>query len=180
MSAPKRRAFAADPLRRRCHGRRAWNVPPSSSRRVHCVATPYACTYLGSADAIFEGTVERTELRRGPGLLAPGFDTSELHVKLRDVRAHRGQSQDVVVTGLGGGNCGYPFREGVRYLIVAGRRASDGLLTVGLYGLTQPLGDAAGLAEYLRTLRACNKTPTYTRLMVLMGHGRVITAHSTR
>ena len=47
-----------------------------------------------------------------------------------------------VITGRGGGDCGYPFERGERYLVY-GQRADDGTWRTGICTRTQPAADAA-------------------------------------
>jgi hypothetical protein len=69
------------------------------------------------------------------------------------VRAWRGAAQDSIVTELSEESCGYTFRPGMRYLIVASRR-TDGRLVVSSCGSTQLLSEAAAALAHLRLLAA--------------------------
>lgn len=104
---------------------------------------------IGTADAVFEAAVESIERR--PGAPA-GSRLQERHVRLHDVRVWRGDETDVVMTGMGGGDCGYHFRVGTRYLIEAYRRPSDGRLETGICSHTRPIDEAAGFLAYLESL----------------------------
>jgi hypothetical protein len=64
----------------------------------------------------------------------------------------RGEAPATVITARSGASCGYEFRAGTRYLIVADR-LPDGRLSVNSCGLTRPLSDADGLLEYIQTLK---------------------------
>jgi hypothetical protein len=57
----------------------------------------------------------------------------------------------VVYTGLGGGDCGYPFAVGVRYLVYASIR--NGRLGTGICSFTGPEVTASGVIKELRSLR---------------------------
>lgn len=48
----------------------------------------------------------------------------------------------VVLTGMGGGDCGFPFRRGKSYLVYA-YRTGDGSLDVRICGRTRDLTHAA-------------------------------------
>jgi protocatechuate 3,4-dioxygenase beta subunit len=117
-----------------------------------CVQDPHNCGNARAAAAIFEGTVVTIDEEPGPA--ADRSARRELHVRLRDVRALRGASQDMVVTSLDEDDCSYRFVKGARYVIVADARESDHLLTVGLCGLTRPLDQAAGFVDYVKSLAA--------------------------
>jgi hypothetical protein len=57
-----------------------------------------------------------------------------------------------VTTGGGGGDCGYEFEVGTRYLIEAYRSAEDGQLTTGICSKTRPLAQASGVRDYIESL----------------------------
>ena len=127
-----------------------------------CVRSPDNCTEIGTADAVFEATVEATELAprsaaTSPEALAAGAASQSLFsndlrvITFRDVKAWRGQPQTTVVTASDGASCGYEFRAGTRYLVVA-QRLPDGRLSVSRCGLTRPLSQATQLVEYIQTL----------------------------
>ena len=129
-----------------------------------CVTSPNLCTQATAADVVFETTVESTELApripppdqaaRTTGPLSASqvlFLGNVRAVSLRDVKPWRGQPQTTVLTAASGDACGYDFRPGTRYLIVASR-LDDGRLAVSRCGLTRPITEAAGLLEYIQTV----------------------------
>jgi len=65
-----------------------------------------------------------------------------------------------LVTGSGGGDCGYHFEAGKRYLVYA-YEGSDGVLTTGTCSRTSNLehaaDDVAALGEPARVIEACEK-----------------------
>jgi len=116
-----------------------------------CVQTPFDCKQLAAADAVFEATVESLDVRQGPSPSPSlGATYPERLVRLKDVRKWWGEAQDSIVTALSEESCGYTFRTGVRYLVVAGRRA-DGRLVVSWCGLTKPLAEAASALACVRS-----------------------------
>jgi len=111
-----------------------------------------------SDSTIFEGRVERIDVENWPPKPVPGEPVampSGLTVTFSDVRLFRGKParKFVVVTGFGGGDCGYPFRRGESYLVFADAEPS-GELSVGICGQT------ATLAESAVELRALRGEPT--------------------
>jgi len=122
--------------------------PPAVSACT-CVMSPGNCAGIAAADAVFEATVESSELRATP--TPPSELLAVRVITLRDLKTWRGGPQTTVVTAALGESCGYEFRIGTRYLIVA-HRTPDGRLSVSRCGLTQPLSEASGLLEYLQTL----------------------------
>ena len=140
---------------------------PTTADACSCIASPDRCKGVVTADAVFEATVESTELgvrsassvaSLPPGavpLLADDFRV----VTLRDVRSLRGEAPATVITARSGESCGYEFRAGTRYLIVA-HRLPDGRLSVSSCGLTRPLSEASGLLEYPSDARGASNTNT--------------------
>ena len=60
-----------------------------------------------------------------------------------------GQKEIEIVTGMGGGDCGYAFQSGVDYIIYAYKN-SEGRLETGICSRTRPLTQAAEDLTYLR------------------------------
>jgi hypothetical protein len=73
-------------------------------------------------------------------------------VRLQEVRTLTGESTDVVATGFGGGDCGYDFRVGTRYLIVTHKRPADGRATTSICSPTQPAAWSSSLKSYFENL----------------------------
>jgi hypothetical protein len=63
----------------------------------------------------------------------------------------------IIETGLGGGDCGYPFQRGVEYVIYAFKRP-DGRLGTGICSPTKPVRDAAEDLKYFRDLAGADPT----------------------
>lgn len=62
-------------------------------------------------------------------------------------------SEVTVYTGMGGGDCGYPFVSGVNYLVYAGQQNGDGRLHAGICSATVPAVGAGGVLPELRAWR---------------------------
>jgi hypothetical protein len=63
-----------------------------------------------------------------------------------------GQSNQIEVrTGMGGGDCGYPFVVGQKYVVYAGK-TKDGILATGICSRTAPEDHAQADLAYLRGL----------------------------
>jgi len=62
-----------------------------------------------------------------------------------------GQKEIEIVTGMGGGDCGYAFQSGVDYIIYAYKN-SEGRLETGICSRTRPLTQAPEDLAYLRAL----------------------------
>ena len=62
-----------------------------------------------------------------------------------------GQQEIEIVTGMGGGDCGYSFKTGVDYIVYAYKN-SEGRLETGICSRTRPLTQAAEDLAYLRAV----------------------------
>ena len=62
-----------------------------------------------------------------------------------------GQKEIEILTGRGGGDCGYSFQSGVDYIIYAYKN-SEGRLETGICSRTRPLTQAAEDLAYLRAV----------------------------
>ncbi len=124
----------------------AWLAPEATA----CTCVSGGCGDVTKADAVMVATAERIEA------IVPNNGTGwrERAVHLADIRRLRGEAERTIVTGQGGGNCGYDFQLGTRYLIVANRRITDGRLVASICSLTRPLADAGPLITYIESLNA--------------------------
>jgi hypothetical protein len=114
--------------------------------------------YADRSDTIFEGTVERVELKGSLIEAKVGSLTSAdmdedypfLQVTFDVLRSYRGveQKNAVVTTGLGGGDCGFDFEVGKQYLIYANEDA--GHLSTGICSGTALLEESRSNLAYLR------------------------------
>jgi hypothetical protein len=134
------------------------------------------CGALAASDAVFEATVDRiddgtsrTRAASGAEIIYLGGDRT---IVLKDVRAYRGTAPATIVTGSGGGDCGYPFVAGKRYLIQAYRQP-DGRFSTGICGFTRPVEGNAALIDYLKSF---DGPATQTRLI---GSIRTVSAWKT-
>jgi hypothetical protein len=105
---------------------------------------------------IFEGFVEKQELKTGPigaPTTAMSMTTAGAHraVYFQVVRAYRGLASEktIVVTGMGFGDCGFDFETGKQYLVYADRIDADNLFT-SICTSTSPLEQAGPALRFLR------------------------------
>jgi len=113
-----------------------------------CPQPGLPCQVAWRADAVFAGVVVSIEAVDNDSLGAP------YQSKLVKVSVQRGFTNEVsgtvdVITGMGGGDCGYDFKEGERYLIYAFRSVSSGRLTASICSRTRLLSEAAEDLKYL-------------------------------
>ena len=123
-----------------------------------CTCGRSTCGDLAKADAVFEATVESIELSTAPPPAGTTVPAGAVYVggdrrivKLKDIKAYRGQPQATIVTGMGAGDCGYSFKAGTRYLIDA-YRLKDGRLSTGICGGTRAIEGNEGVLDYLKSL----------------------------
>ena len=110
----------------------------------------------GATQVIFEGSVEKQELQPGsPGapahaLSMTGFG-SHRAVTFNVLRAYRGLvvPSVTVLTGLGGGDCGFDFETGKKYLVYASKVNTEILFTSICSG-TSSLEEAGPALRFLR------------------------------
>src|SRR5258708_5007882 len=139
---------------------------------LSCVTSAFACScyspralvhtargvaeaYIQTAPVIFEGKVEKVELRGWPLKPEPGKTVSRtptgMLVTFSGVRVYRGGSREqfTIQTGLGGGDCGYRFESGDSYLVYAYTDAAGNLGT-GICSGTERLEQAGAALRVLR------------------------------
>jgi hypothetical protein len=116
-----------------------------------CVGPVPPCHEYGRASAVFVGTVTGLKTnKRGKG----SYDLTPRVFRFSVERAFSGvEGAEVeVATGRGGGDCGYNFRRGEKYLVYAYRGAEGGRLTTGICSRTRPYLAAAEDLEFLSGL----------------------------
>jgi hypothetical protein len=109
---------------------------------------------LSRSDVVFEGSVDHIDVKGWPLKVVPGTTLStaiRIAVTFSDVRIYRGTTRPpfVVETGIGTGDCGYPFEKGRSYLVAASPNES-GQLSTGICSATQPLESAGTTLRMLR------------------------------
>jgi len=120
-----------------------------------CVPAGPPCQAYWKASAVLVGLVTNispTLVEIGEGKTKRTYP--QLLVRMVVEQAYRGvEGTEVeVVTGQGGGDCGYRFRLGERYLVYAYRNEKDGRLGAGICSRTRPLAEASEDLEYIHGL----------------------------
>lgn len=118
-----------------------------------CGGTPGPpCQAAWTADVVFAGTVRSVERIDHETLGAPyGSMLVKFEVDRGFLKAVPGPLE--IVTGMGGGDCGYRFTTGGRYLVYASKTPSSRLYT-GICSRTRPLDKAAEDVRYLASIPA--------------------------
>ncbi|MBV9396474.1 MAG: carboxypeptidase regulatory-like domain-containing protein [Bryobacterales bacterium] len=133
-----------------------------------CVGKGTPCSAAGISDAVFTGIVldildppppqpvptagPQTGRRTASQPPLP-FPQRTIRIRVGEVLSGigMGQQEVEVLTGKGGGDCGFPFQPGVDYIVYANKNA-DGKLTTGICTRTRTLADAAEDLAYLHSM----------------------------
>ncbi|HKP87057.1 MAG TPA: carboxypeptidase-like regulatory domain-containing protein [Blastocatellia bacterium] len=126
----------------------------NDARACSCEMPGLPCQAYWTTSAVFVGLV--TNISQPPADAdvngARPFRQRLIHFSLE--QAFRGvEGKEVeAATGMGGGDCGYDFKMGERYLVYAYRNPDDNRLSVGICSRTRPLAEAGEDLEYIRGL----------------------------
>ncbi|MGV2940533.1 LPXTG cell wall anchor domain-containing protein [Mesobacillus sp. LC4] len=126
---------------------------PAVSNACSCAELPTVAEELERSDAVFSGKVIEIKEEK-----VKGYMTKKVLFQVTNTWKGMDESQAIITTGLGGGDCGFRFIEGQEYLVYA--KESD------MYG-----------AKSLTTIM-CDRTDTLRVLqddLELLGAGKVPT-----
>ena len=115
-----------------------------------CMTSGPPCQATWTSDVVFTGTVVSMTLIDHESL-GPPYQSKlvTINVDRGFVRATAGMIE--VVTGMGGGDCGYDFKIGQKYLVYASKTASS-RLSASICSRTRPIADAQEDLRYLTTM----------------------------
>lgn len=113
-----------------------------------CIGPIVACETAWTTDGIFVGKVLTVGRIEGSGDLR--WMRRLVRFEVREAFKGVQPGEIEVVTGAGGGDCGYDFREGRTYLVYAHRNQATGQLGAGICSRTAPVEEAGEDLEYLR------------------------------
>jgi hypothetical protein len=130
---------------------------PRNASACSCLGPNPACRAFWTSSAVFVGDVMSIEDLPATSPPEPFLSTRRVHLRVRETFSGRPTSEVDVLTGRGGGDCGYPFAVGEAYVVFANARA-DGGLSTGICDLTKPLTEAATDLAYLRALPTMTET----------------------
>lgn len=113
-----------------------------------CIGGLPICQTFWETDVVFAGEV--IDISRAETPAPPPIMGNRL-VRFRVERTWRGNAFGTIEvrTGNGGGDCGYSFQRGSKYLVYA--RRFQGVLTTSICSRTKPLADAAEDLAYFET-----------------------------
>jgi 5-hydroxyisourate hydrolase-like protein (transthyretin family) len=109
------------------------------------------CQEYWRAEAVFSGTIIGSSSIK---VKEESFPRTERQVRVAITQAFRGieGGQTEVITGLGGGDCGYGFELGKSYLIYAFRSERDGKFHTSICTRTRPIGDSDDDIAFINSL----------------------------
>jgi hypothetical protein len=128
-----------------------------AANACQCLSPGPACQTMWQAPTVFAGEVVSIDDVTEPSGIAtlPAFPMRRVHLRVRE--AFRGTRADKVdvLTGRGGGDCGYPFSVGASYVVHAYPQP-DGTLGTGICEPTKLLSEATADLAYLRAVPSTN------------------------
>jgi hypothetical protein len=126
-----------------------------SARGCSCVGPQPPCQAYGAASAVFVGVVtqiSKTSMKLGEGETARAYPQRLIRFSLEQAfRGVEGKEAEIV-TRFGGGDCGFEFKQGERYIVYAHRNTSDNSLVTGICSRTRLLAESTEDLEYIRGL----------------------------
>ena len=133
-------------------------IAPAFAKACSCISSGAPCQAVWNTDAVFSGEVK--EIIDPPAketILADGqkvYSYQRKKIRFVITEPFRGISGETVevTTGRGGGDCGYPFVTGEKYLVYAYKNKETGELNASICSRTQLLAKATEDLEYLRNL----------------------------
>jgi hypothetical protein len=116
-----------------------------------CIMPGPPCQSAWNADAVFSGTVVSIQQ------IDNNSDGRPWESRLVTFNVQRGFINGPVgtvdiVTGMGGGDCGYQFKPGVQYLVYASKSPTSGRLSASICSRTKPFAEATEDLRYLTTI----------------------------
>ena len=126
----------------------------ATAEACSCVAPGAACEAYWQAAAVFVGRVTSISPAQAPSGRAQFLRSRR--VTLEVVEAFSGVPTKTieVLTGSGGGDCGFPFKEGAAYVVYGSRAESGGPLLVSACSRTRALPEASSDLTYARAVAA--------------------------
>ncbi len=139
---------------------------PAPADACSCVANGPPCQEFWKHAAVFVGRVVSIDVYRGNA-----DALGNRVVRLETLEAFRGVTSSTVevVTGSEGGDCGYPFKVGERYVVYAYRSKDGSVLGTGICTRTRPVAQAAEDLAYARAV--ATSTTAGATVMGTVQHG---------
>ncbi|HJQ33085.1 MAG TPA: SpaA isopeptide-forming pilin-related protein [Pyrinomonadaceae bacterium] len=130
------------------------------ARACTCAGSRAPCQAYWEADAVFVGEVVGESKVTEGGEAPDGYWMRLVRFAVEQPMRGVEGAEAEVVTGQGGGDCGYPFKRGVRYVVYAYRGDKDGRLHTGICMRTRPLAEADEDLAFARGLNTAEPAAT--------------------
>jgi uncharacterized GH25 family protein len=128
-----------------------------SADACSCFPAGPPCQNYFAVDAVFVGTVQTIRPIEQPRDSGPPIVSRSVAFTVeRAYRAVQGATVEVE-TGMGGGDCGYPFKPGGRYLVYAYRTKGRAPLATGICTRTRAIAEAADDLQFIERLPAVGR-----------------------
>lgn len=131
-----------------------WMSFPSISHACTCESIGPPCQSFWATPVVFSArAVDVKVVAKEVGKKGSGGFTMHVEVRFAVSAEYRGSVGPTVelVTGAGGGDCGYNFEQGREYLVYA-HRGADGVLSTGICTPTKALEDAVEDLQFIGSL----------------------------
>ena len=128
---------------------------PPKAEACDCSQPGPPCTATAKTPVVFAGRVTQISEILIPMGTGTNRASYPYHLVRFDVEENfRGPERKSieVTTGMGGGDCGFSFRTGERYVVYAGDAPNIGRLYTGICTRTSPVSEAGADLEFLRRL----------------------------
>ena len=123
---------------------------PTTATACSCVPSGPPCQAYFDSGAVFVGTVQSITIRKRAVVDDRAFDHKYVRLAIDGPsRGVQGSSIEIW-TGMGGGDCGFDFKEGQRYVVYAWRHP-DGTLSAGICSRTRLYSEATEDIAYLNS-----------------------------
>lgn len=134
-------------------------MSPASVTACSCAGSGLPCEAFWNASAVFSGEVQEVivitpESVMPDGTRSYGPISKKIHLSVIEKFSGFGKEKLVEInTGGGGGDCGYNFQKGLKYLVYAYKNPQTGALSTGICTRTQLLEKAAEDVNYFKSLK---------------------------
>lgn len=144
-----------------------WHVERADA--CSCMRPGPPCEAFWSTDVVFSGLVSEvaTVASKDP---KEQWDRRRVRFTVEERLRGIEEPKAEVWTGMGGGDCGYAFTVGERYLVYAYRNKETGRLGTGICSRTRPVADAAEDLAYIHSLASAEPGGTISGVISLMRH----------
>lgn len=139
---------------------------PLSAQACSCLSSGLPCEAYWKTSAVFSGEVADVSnfptkyFKYKDGTIGYSFPPKRVRFDVDEIFKGISLKKIEIKTGSGGGDCGYNFAKGQKYLVYAYRDPKTGDLTASICSRTRPLDKAAEDIEYFHSLQTAKPGST--------------------